>query len=72
MWITWTPGLQCIAQTSTNKQVFRMILAYQFFNEPVPNSCIIVPITHEMLEHQWNLRRGPTTFSQNWFVNASR
>ena len=31
----WTLGLQSIAQTSTNKQVFRIIQGYQFFNELV-------------------------------------
>ena len=36
LWIIWTLGLQSMAQTSTNKRVFRMIQAYQFFNEPVP------------------------------------
>ena len=34
MWISWTLGLQSIAQTSTNKQVFRMNQVHQFFNEP--------------------------------------
>ena len=28
----WTLGLQSIAWTSTNKEVFRIIQAYQFFN----------------------------------------
>ena len=35
MWVSWTLGLQSIAQTSTNKQECRMINAYQFFNKPV-------------------------------------
>ena len=30
MWIIWTLGVQSIAQTSTNKQVCRMIQAYSF------------------------------------------
>ena len=30
MWISWTLGLQSAAQTSTKKQVVRMIQAYQF------------------------------------------
>ena len=38
MWIRGTLGLQSIAQTSTNKQVFRMIQVDQYFNEPVPYS----------------------------------
>ena len=38
MLISWTLGLQSIAQTNTNKQVFRMIQVYQLFNEPVPYS----------------------------------
>ena len=44
MWISWTLGLQSIAQTSSNKQVCRMIQVDQFFNEPVPNSSGIVPM----------------------------
>ena len=42
------------AQSSTRKQRFLMIQAYQFFNKPVPNSAILVPIAHEMLKHQLN------------------
>ena len=38
MWISWTLGLQSIAQTNTNKQVFRMIRVYRFSHEPVPYS----------------------------------
>ena len=41
-----------------------MIQAYQFFNEPVPNSSIIVPMAHEMLKHQSNLQHGSTTFTK--------
>ena len=37
MWISWTPGLQSIAQASTNKQEYEMIQAYQFFNKLVAN-----------------------------------
>ena len=72
MWSSGTLGLQSIAQTSTNKQVFRMIQAYQFFNKPVPSSSILMPTAHEMPKHQWNLQHGPTTFSQNWFVKSYR
>ena len=70
-WISRMLGLQSIAQTSTNKQMFRMIQAHQFFNEPGPNSSIIVPMAHETLKHQCNLQHGLTTFFQNWFVNSS-
>ena len=62
MWISWTLGLQSIAQKITNKQVFRMIHVYQFFNEPVPYSSIIVLMAHEMLEHQWNFATWPDHF----------
>ena len=72
MWISWTLGLQSIAHTSTNKQMFWMIQAYQLLNELVPNLFIIVPMVHEMLRHQCNLQHGPTTFSQNQLVNSSR
>ena len=47
MWISWTLGLQSIAQTSTNKQVFRTIQAYQFFNKPGHKWSIIVPMAQE-------------------------
>ena len=40
MWISWTLGLQSIAQTSTNKQDYQMIQAYQRFNEPVAKTSL--------------------------------
>ena len=52
MWISWTLGLQSIVETSTNKQEYRMIHIYQFFNKPVVNSSMIVHMAHEMLKHQ--------------------
>ena len=49
MWISWTLGLQSIAQTSTNKQEYRMIHVSQLFNKPAVNSSLIVHMAHQML-----------------------
>ena len=67
MWVSWTLGLQSIAQTTTNKQEYQVIQVWQFFNELVANSSII----HEMLRHRCILQQGPSTFSQSWFLNSS-
>ena len=64
MWISWTLGLQSIAQTSTDRQVFRMSQADKFFNEQVPNLCITVPMAHGMLQHQCHLQHSPGA----WFT----
>ena len=55
--------MQSIAQTSTNKKVFRMLQPYQFSMSQFQISSIIVPLAHEMWKHQWNLQHGPTTSS---------
>ena len=52
MWMSWTLGLQSIAQTSTSKQEYRMIQAHQSSNKAVVNSSLIMHMAHEMLGHQ--------------------
>ena len=64
MGISCTLGLQSIAQTSTNTQEECIIQAYHLFNAPVPNSSILVPMAHEMLQPQCNLQHSLTTSSQ--------
>ena len=70
MWISWTLGLQSIAQTGTNKRVFRVLQPYQLSMSQFQISSIIMLLAHEMWKRQWNLQHGPTTFSQNRFVNS--
>ena len=63
MWISWDQlESLSIAQASTSKQEYWMIQAYQFFNKPVANSSIIVPMAHEMLKNHCAFQHGPTTF----------
>ena len=71
MWIKWTVKLQSIAQTSTNTQEYRMIEAYQFFNEAVSNSSI-VPMAYEMLKHQCNLQHCPISLQAVFIKTACK
>ena len=71
MGISWTLGLQSIAQTSTNKQEHRITQADHFFNKPFLNLSIIVHMAHEIVKHQCNVQHGPSTSSQGWFVKLS-